>query len=474
MAVQGNVTFDPLAFAEPVKDPEIGEIIDLKTGAFLDVISFISGRRYDGLISERVSISESLANTPRYGCALCATPVYLVASREKRFFFRHSREDGSCPSVTRSMLSREEIKALKYRGQRESLAHRVVKERIVRSLSADPSNEKILVEKHWRSIRDPASRRQPDVQAITVHGRVAFEAQLSTTFLDVVAGRRTFYRDEGALLVWIMAEFDPDYRRLTTDDLLFPNNSNILVVDEETTVLSESSGTFYLRVHFRVPEIVSGAIQDRWKSEIIAFRDLTANLDTQTAWSFDYSGQSEQLLKQEKESTERRDDDLRERICSFWIGRNHHTPGGVSTEEAWRSLIGELSARGVTPPANERYDRAVTGLMNGILSAREKQPIGWDFKHLVEVAHRICDGYPEHALAMGFALRIYGCEELLVAQDKSKKWEKRARLLKEAIRSGDQRYLPDQDTLPFLKFMFPEVGEKIERFLASRLAQSNL
>lgn len=111
--------------------------------------------------------------------------------------------------------------------------------------------------------------------------------------------------------------------------------------------------------------------------------------------------------------------------------------------------------------------------MNGVLSAREKQPVGWDFKHLIEVAHRICDGYPEHALAMGFALRVYGCEELMVAQDKSKKWEKRARSLKEAIRAGDQRYLPDEDTLPFLKFMFPEVGEKIERFLASRLAQSN-
>jgi len=473
MAVQGNVTFDPLAFAEPVKDPEITEIIDLESGDFLDVVSFISRRRYDRLISERVSISESLSSKPRYGCALCATPVYLVASREKRFFFRHSREDGSCPSVTRSALSREDIRALKYQGQRESLAHRLVKERIVRSLSADPSNDKILTEKHWRSTRDPASRRQPDVQAITLHGRVAFEAQLSTTFLDVVAGRRSFYRNEGALLVWVIAEFNPDYRRLTTDDLLFPNNSNILVVDEETTVLSENTGTFHIRAHFRVPEIVSGAIQDRWDSKVVAFRDLTTNLDTQTAWAFDYSGQSEQLLKREKESADRRDDDLRERVCSFWIGRNQRTSDAVSTEEAWRRLIGELSARGVTPPANERYDRAVTGLMNGILSAREKQPVGWDFKHLIEVAHRICDGYPEHALAMGFALRAYRCDELLVAQDKSKKWEKRARSLKEAIRAGDQRYLPDEDTLPFLKFMFPEVGEKIERFLALLLAKSN-
>lgn len=70
MAVQGNVTFDPLAFAEPVNDPEIAEIIDLESGDFLDVVSFISGRRYDRLISERVLISESLASKPKYGCAV--------------------------------------------------------------------------------------------------------------------------------------------------------------------------------------------------------------------------------------------------------------------------------------------------------------------------------------------------------------------------------------------------------------------
>lgn len=100
--MQGNVTFDPLAFAEPVLNPEITEILDLESGEFLDVATFISRSRYDRLVAERVSIRENLANKPRFGCALCATPVYLVASREKRFFFRHCREDGSCPSITRS------------------------------------------------------------------------------------------------------------------------------------------------------------------------------------------------------------------------------------------------------------------------------------------------------------------------------------------------------------------------------------
>lgn len=472
--MQGNVTFDPLAFAEPVEKPEITEILDLESGEFFEATAFISQRRYDRLVAERVSIRENLADKPLFACGLCTTPVYLVASREKRFFFRHRREDGSCPSITRSALSRDEILALKYDGQRESVAHRKIKERLLRSLAADPSNSEIVSERQWRSARDPGSRRQPDVQALTTFGRVAFEAQLSTTFLDVVAGRRSFYRSEGALLIWVMAGFDPNYRRMTTDDLLFSNNSNILVVDEETAALSESSGIFYLRAHYRVPELVSGVIRDDWASQIVAFRDLRIDLESQSAWAFDYEGQSRLLLENARIGVERRDRDLREKICSFWLARNQHTPDPLSAEETWQGLTSELSGRGVTPPTNDRYDRAVTGLMNGVLSAREKRPIGWDFKHLIEVAHRICDGYPEHALAMGFALKEYGCEELIKAQDKSGKWEKRARTIRENIRLGDQRYLPDEDTLPFLRFVFPEIGSKIEKFLSSRLAQSKL
>lgn len=54
--MQGNVTFDPLAFAEPVEKPEITEILDLESGEFIDATAFISQRRYDRLVAERVSI----------------------------------------------------------------------------------------------------------------------------------------------------------------------------------------------------------------------------------------------------------------------------------------------------------------------------------------------------------------------------------------------------------------------------------
>lgn len=467
-----NITFDPLANAEPVQAPEITEVLDLTTGEVLDAVQWIAGRRYDHLIADRVSIRENLPSAPWFSCALCPSPVYLVSSPEKRFFFRHKSEDGSCPAKTRSALSREEIQALKYDGQRESEAHKAAKARIIRSLAADPTNSEIHSERQWRSAHKPMSRRQPDVQSQTVFGRVAFEVQLSTTFLDVVAERRLFYRQEGALLIWVMASFNPDDRRLTTDDLLFSNNSNILVVDEETAQLSEQEGSFHVRCHYRVPDMVDGRLQDCWKNEIVAFRGLTVDSEKQTAWAYDYSGQANLLLQQQEAIRLQAGEDLRQRICYFWLSRNPKTAETVSQVKTWQDLIVELTARGVPAPISDRYDRAVTGLMNGVLSAREKTPVGWDFKHLIQVVHRICDGYPEHALTMGFALREYGCEDLIETQDKKGKWAKRSRVIRQAILDGDERFLPDSETLPFLKFMFPAIGARIEKFLASRLARS--
>ncbi|RUX29322.1 hypothetical protein EOA23_13980, partial [Mesorhizobium sp. M2A.F.Ca.ET.042.01.1.1] len=288
----GNVTFDPLATALAVDDPAISELLDCDSGEFIDARAWIGGQRYEELIAERVIVRERLAKNPRFRCSLCSVPSYLVSNQHKRFFFRHMTEDGSCPAETRSPLSREEILARKYDGIGESEPHKRIKRLIVRSLEADPSYSRILAERQWRSSQDPQSRRQPDVQATGPSGRIAFEVQLSTTFLDVVAGRRSFYREEGALLVWVMGGFDPEYRRLTTDDLLFSNNSNILVIDEETASISELQRKFHVRCHFRRPVRDGAQLVDLWESSVVPFGSLACELDTQRCWHFDYEGQA--------------------------------------------------------------------------------------------------------------------------------------------------------------------------------------
>ena len=267
-----NVTIDPLAPASAVEAPTIREVIDLDTGKIVPVVGFIQSLRYEQVVKVRLDVRTRLARaSPRYVCAYCSTPAYLVANETKRFFFRHVVEDGSCPAVTRGELSQDEIRARKYDGLQESEPHKKLKTLIARCLSADSTFSDIKTEVTWKSVSQPGQRRKPDVQA--QHGalKLAFEVQLSTTFLDVVVARREFYRAEAGLVVWIMAALDPAYRRLTTDDLLFSNNSNILVADDETTLLSERTGTFHVRCFYRRPRLEGDVLAADWEDRVVPF-----------------------------------------------------------------------------------------------------------------------------------------------------------------------------------------------------------
>jgi len=161
-----NITFDPAEPARAVKDLEIGEVRTTRTGLVLDAPRLIASRRYDRLVRIRNLIREEMQrDSPRFLCAICATPVYLVATKVKAFFFRDRVQDGSCPAQNSGKASEGEIRAMKYQGARESDAHRRIKALVARGLDADPRIMDVRAEKVWQSMRDPDAWRKPDVQA---------------------------------------------------------------------------------------------------------------------------------------------------------------------------------------------------------------------------------------------------------------------------------------------------------------------
>ncbi|MER2534756.1 MAG: DUF6035 family protein [Rhizobiaceae bacterium] len=467
LRVFGNVTVDPLSVAEPAHDLEIEEILDCETGEYLDVRTWISRWRYEQIVEQRSAIRDRLVESPRFRCAICGVPVYLASNQRKRFYFKHQIEDGSCPAQTRNLLSREDILARKYHGLRESRPHRDIKALIARSLAADPRYTDVQQERQWRSSHDPSARRQPDVQATGPMGRLAFEVQLSTTFLDVVVARRTFYREEGGLLIWVMGNFDPDYRRLTTDDLLFTNNSNILTVDEKTAALSEGTGQFHVHCHFRRPVRAGDQLADEWDSALIPFDKLTYERDRQRCWHFDYEGEAAKLRALiEGERTAREAaaaDALRCALFAFWIAREPNTRPDAETLRKWSDLRQALAHRNIDFPHLPDSDKGLVALLNGIVSAREAHPVGWHFKQLVEVGHRIMDGYPNHAAAFCLSIEYFKARELVREQDRSGKWEARVQAIRESLRRGDPDFVPDRATLALVGFLMPGTQEKLEK-----------
>ncbi|MES0038114.1 DUF6035 family protein [Mesorhizobium sp. M0046] len=460
---QGNVTIDPLSPASPVDNPEIKEVLDLTTGEYLSVKELIRSFRYDHLIAERVKVRSALSAAPLYKCATCPSAVYLVSTPEKRFFFRHRQEDGSCPSQTRGALNQDDIRARKYHGLRESEPHKRIKRLIERSLLADPAfqADSILQEKRWYVSDDWTQWRQPDVQAIRIGRRIAFEAQLSTTFLDVVVGRRDDYRRGGAQLIWIMAGFDPAYRRLTTDDILFSNNSNVFVVDDETCSLSEAKQEFHLRCFYREPYRGRDAVKERWAEQIASFSELTMESETQRTFFFDFE-------KAEKELWAAIDAELRAAFFAFWNGDTVR-----DSLQPWTSLHQKLAARGVPIPERSDGNSSFSTMVHGLLSAFKGEPVGWQFHKLVQVAHHIAEMYPQHILAFGHALAIAKAQDKIDSQDSKGRWQRRSRKLKESLQQGDPRIMPDPEWLAALCFLFPEVGSRVTRFLARVAEQPN-
>ena len=97
-----------------VENPAITEILDLRSGDYFRH-DLVIGSDYEKIIQLRLELQTlRKRKTPRYVCSLCNTPVYLVSRFDKRrFFFRHTLENGRCPARTRGDLSQDEIDAIK-------------------------------------------------------------------------------------------------------------------------------------------------------------------------------------------------------------------------------------------------------------------------------------------------------------------------------------------------------------------------
>lgn len=468
-----NVTIDPLARALAVDKPAIAEVMSVRTGKYWSADAFIRGRRHETVIRARNALREDMATgNRRLICPHCQVEVYLVASPLKAFFFRHRTEDGSCPAVTRHHLSEDQIRASKYAGAQESDAHKRVKKLLMRSLSADPTFDVPAEERTWKGIIQPGRYRRPDVSAKLGELWIAFEVQLSTTFISVVAERRAFYRAEGGLLVWALARFDPHDRRLIEDDILFPNNSNILVVDEETATASEANNRFMVKCHYREPNVTGIDGQAVWAMRLVGFDELRLEADNQRAFLVDVEGQERD---RRREVEERRAAEvsaeaasLRSNFMELAACTHDNHPPYEEAIQRWRDLAARFERRGINLPAYLSTDSGLAQSVRALESLRNGIPTGWHLTTLIQICHQLYNRHKPLLLLYGFAVQAYGRKALIDAQDTSGKWAPKSREIKLAIAANDPAYEPDLSHLPLLRFLFPEPVALLEQFLSHK------
>ncbi|WP_454655545.1 DUF6035 family protein [Bosea beijingensis] len=288
-----------------------------------------------------------------------------------------------------------------------------------------------------------------------------------------VTGRRSFYREEGGLLVWVLGHFTPDYRRMTTDDLFFSNNSNVLVVDEETAALSEVSGAFHVRCHYlRLSRADMGGIAEAWHERVVPFRELTFDHEGQRAFLYDFEAEEKALRAaldvEDAEAWLQESAALRKEFFDLWS-----PPDDMAYEllkARWQWLSDRLEERGVGPLEGYGSRYLLQPIIRSMLSAKAGKPVGWGYKTLVDVSHHLATKHKNCLLAFGYAVKVYGHEGILRAEDQTGRWEAKLASIRPAIGAYHPDYLPDEDWVDLICFLFPEVRGKLYGYMERKRA----
>ena len=456
-----------------VKNPTIAEVMNLRSGALASAFDAI-GDEYDRAIQLRTSLHlEAQKGSPLYVCSICGVTVFLNSMhKERKFYFRHAHEDGSCPLETGGKLSQDEINSRRYNGAKESEQHIRMKEFIRRSLLADPAFSDVRVEGRWTDSLTGAYRK-PDVAATFRGLRIAFEVQLSSTYINIVAGRRLFYEQQGAMLFWVFSRFDEGMRKITQDDVYFNNNQNAFAVSEQTLSQSESARRFHLECIWREPTTSTDVTDLVYRT--VGFDELKLDLSKQQAYFFDYYGALEKVKKQEAEKILQLQL-ARERVAFERLANRHESARryfrycwgewqskSVEFEACWENLIECFDE--IDEDLPEHANELPHNVFNIIYSICEGSPVGWDYQALIEVVHRILPGENRMRVSAYLpwywkAITVYQRAELIKQQDVSKKWQRKVTAHREALKQGAMaREKPDPSVVGLLGFLFPELRQ---------------
>ncbi|NLD39105.1 MAG: hypothetical protein GX654_19775 [Desulfatiglans sp.] len=439
-----------------VEKPFIEEILVLRTGEIVPSSVFLERDCRNISIIRKELRAAICRGEPLVACALCSVPVYPIASKLKNHYFRHVEEDGRCPYHTRGEKNQDQINALKYHCLKEGQPHKEMKAMVIDSLESDPifSSRPIDMEKRWKGTINPKSWRVPDVKAWYNAIPIAFEVQLSTTFLNVVVEREQFYLNEKGLIFWIFKSIDLEDPRLFQQDLFYNNNSNIFIVDAETVAKSRAKCRFFLRCYYHVPTYSENGISDNWKTEIICFDQLTLDVQNQQVYFFDYKKACQEAIQC---GEKRRIEHLRDAYEQFWYDLDKASQKLTDEMDTrYAVLYREVKELGINIPASY-HDRRYQSTIFILLSAKNGKVIGFEHKYLIQVAHLAYDSYKKILWYFGMVLNFFGHKRVVEIEDKTGKWKSRTDEIRRKMSEKNPEFIRDSQYESLFKFLFPMI-----------------
>jgi hypothetical protein len=276
--------------------------------------------------------------------------------------------------------------------------------------------------------------------------RVAFEIQLSTTPLSVIAARRIFYHAEGALLFWVFAEFEQDYRRLTEDDIFFNNNLNAFVVNQKTVEASVEAKEFRFECVWVQP-MRDGELSGLHRRQL-RFDELTLQPDRQRAFWFDFEAARNAMRQKTEEET------LREDIENWWL-----TEGPLGTDSKRHAEWGQFQQRLQALDVDVSiYFTDYFTTLKVLYCAKHGRAICDRRGTLIAIAHGVVSTHKRDLKWFMRAIKIFGMSDRLDTQDANRKFrDARAKALKQ-YETDPVPFEPSQDCRAVATFLFPELA----------------
>jgi competence CoiA-like predicted nuclease len=271
----------------------VKEIFDCKTSKVIETKDFFNQYSNDYLYDLRMKLQSAYKGRTDaiYVCRYCSEKLQLLGGNKgvnynkgsyKVLHFAHSKSETECPQKSSDThFSKSEINIMKYNGQKEGEDHKKIKEFIAKYLRINESNNEgvteVLIERNWRG-NDPSTKvwKRPDVRCSFDDKKIAFEIQLSTTFLSVIEERQHFYKENQGFILWIFKDFviDDNFRSLTDNDVIFSNNQNAFVLDEEAISKSEETDRLTFKCYFKNFDILEEKIVESWEMKWVTLNEL--------------------------------------------------------------------------------------------------------------------------------------------------------------------------------------------------------
>jgi len=451
---------------EPARKQQHQFVLDRLNGSWLTLSNFMGEGDYGDVIADRrVGVRMELSDgQDRYVCPACQQPMILASHRiqnrtKERFYFKHLFDDGVCSGV--AGLGEKAITALRFGQTKESIEHKRFKARLLESLELDPAFSKTMAERRWFDV-DGVKWRQPDVQSYWGAHRIAFEAQLSTTFLHVIVERMAFYRRNEGRLLWLFRDLDTAHFRLSEDDIFYSNNRNAFRVTEKTVELSREKKLFVLECVWHEPVIAGGAVTDRLLEGIVRFDQLTFDVSRggiPRAYFYHYENARFEAEKQI--ALQIQSDNLRQAFEAFYIPYMRDELGSREVEAAWPGLVNRFRAQGLGLPETPGHPHGPFSYLVAGYSARAGKPVGTDHQDLVKLAHHLFDKRKNTLWVFRLMLEKYDRKELIRRYDTTGRWLAKVKTYRDAMRQGDSQYMPNRGFDRLLCFLFPEIAEKL-------------